>query len=462
MAAVPINILSSPLFIMEAQEAVDYSIDAIKKLQSYFKSLNIINHDFNQIKINHFKLNKWNVFTISVFIVHLIKYMFHCIATNRPKVSNILANLFEPFGLTGSFCTFGVLFATIWSSIMVLAFIYNQINGHSDVLSDLGMFVDSDINLIRIHDGNKTVGRTKLTIESISKVTKMVKYLIYLPPIFGYCCPIAGFALFSTSIYLKYRDMNCDFYAYMMLIYESIWACGSILFVSMYAFFICLQCVMFFISSMYIELRFQQLYSGLDTIISECNDVESSYEAGRILEQLDDYICDFNSTCDKVHRYNHLYRYFLFCMSYCGMGLFIVCFFVMVPKYHESPIEKYIKWPFSVTGIETNLIIAFFASVAGNIHSTSKSFYSKFNTLFVKGIVTSGHEGYGHRYNWFPKKIQNKLWLTILRLSSDHCPVSFYCLNLHPFTHLYFVQLTMSTFIHILLAFQLSQKQFNN
>ena len=442
-----------------------YKLQSIQKLQNYLKTWYIINHDFNELQSNQYKLSKGNIFVFIVFFSHFIKFTYDSFMINRKSsiVSNLLGNFFNPFNQTGISCCYALIMCALWATIMMYALIRIQYENKCDALSDLGMFIHDDIDSIQYVDGKQTIGRTKLPIESYQKFTKMTNILILAPKSQMPTGMLAGGSLYATGIYFSYQD-DQDIH---LLIYRSLWGIFSTIFLFYHLLWYPLQGVIFQLSSEYLKLRFEQLKNEMKDIIAQSTNIESDIEANELSFKLNRFLDSFNKLCDRVHRYNHTYRYFLFCISLCGMGLFITCFLIMYPR-NENSIEKYIKWPLGLSCIITNLLIAFFASVAGNVHSSTKSFYPGLNSLMVNSMKSNILMvrrksipipfDIGNEYNWFDNSVLKKLRSIIERISSDKYPVSFYNLDLHPFTHLSFANLVLATSVNMLLALQLLRK----
>lgn len=445
-----------------------FKIQSIKKLQQNLKSGYIINHDLNELEGSEYKMKKRNIFIFLIFFIHLMKFTYDSFMINRESniITNLFGNFFDQFNQTGTSCCYALIMCALWGTIMSYAFIRVQSENKCDALSDLGMFIDDDVDYVQHLDGKETVGRTKLTVESYRKFTKMANILMLAPKSQIPTGMLAGTSLYATGIYFSYQD-DQDI---SLLVYKSLWGITATIFLYYHVSFYPLQGVIFQLSSEYLKLRFDQMKTEMNDIISQSRNIQNEIDANNVSIKLDRFLDSFNMLCDRVHRHNHTFRYFLFCVSVCGMGLFTTCFLILYPR-NENSIEKYIKWPLGLSCMITNLLIAFFASVAGNVHSSVKSFYPGLNTLMVNSIKSNilmerresiprieNQDIIENEHNWFSHSVLRKLRSIIEQISSDKYPVSFYNLDLHPFTHFSFANLVLVTFINILLALQLLRK----
>ena len=462
----------------------------IKKMESYLMSKCFINHDFHELgsKSYEYKLSKWNVLIWLVYVTHAIKYLLHFLTINQPRLSVMIGHLMRPIGVTGDAVVLGQSLFASWCSIMMYILMKNQRKKKLHVLADFDMFIQEDVNKIHVIRGVPTIGRTQLWPENFSTFAKHAKFAMIFPPLLGYLWP---FFVVPLGVFGTYDGFQKDGNTYLML-YRSLWTILLWTFIWYYGWFFSLQCVMFYLSSLYLNKRFEQLKVELDHLMSVSNkrmSITMSITAETIVpaDTLDRFLVGFNVLCDRVHEYNRIFKYFLFCMTFCGMGIFTGCVMILMPK-EETAVEKLVKWPLYVGSVEAMFGITFFASVAGNVHSNSKSFYPLFNTLLVRSMklnvkrtrfeavgikgdknpgltenrseLTLDEEVFveGTKYNWYPRSLQVKLRSMILRVSCEHLPVSFFSLDLHPFTHLSFANMGISTFGTILLALGLVYK----
>lgn len=449
-------------------------VKPIKSLQNYLKSSFVINHDFHELATKNYKykLNYGNVLVFLLYFIHAIKYLLHFLTMYRPQLSAVVGHLMRPIGVSGSTVVFGQGLFAFWSSLMVYILAKHQKEKRLVAMADLDMFINDSITEKHVIDGKETVGRTKLWPENYRKFSIHAKIAMIFPPLLGYVWP---FFVVPLGVMGTYSGYFSDYNIHLML-YRCVWVVLLFVFVWYYGWFFSLQLVTFYLSSLYLIMRFDQMRTELRHLMGS-----SKFPVPA--KKLQNFLSDFNSLCNRVYEYNRTYCYLLCCMSFCGMGIFTGCVILLMPR-HENPIERYVKWPLQIGSLEAMFGLSYFASVAGQIHSYSRSFIPLFNSVLVRSlkrkavgewressensasgdIVGKGinlgaeDEKEGTEFNCYPRSIQVQLQSMIFRISSERYPVSFYSYDLYPFTHYAYGNMILETFATILLAIGLVSK----